>query len=130
MSMMAPAGDQSVVHSAGPALLTERPHQEATEVRVGPERQLIVVLPALVTGGALEARGHRAAGCRPRNLGGQAKLERASWACRHRGGLKVAACALLAKPCSAGNRERWAMLVAKFSPKDYTAVSAATAAVV
>ncbi|CAN0518643.1 unnamed protein product, partial [Laminaria digitata] len=55
----------------------------------------------------------------------EAKLERASSACRHAGGVKVPARNLLAEPRSAGNEETWNTLVAKFPPEDRAAVSAA-----
>ena len=59
----------------------------------------------------------------------EAKLERASSACRHAGGAKVVARNLLAEPRSAGNEETWNTLVAKFPPEDHAAVSAAAVAV-
>ena len=43
----------------------------------------------------------------------EAKLERASSACRHAEGVKVAARTLLAEPRSAGNKETWSILAAK-----------------
>ena len=55
------------------------------------------------------------------------KLERASSACSHAGGVKVAARNLLAEPRSAGNEETWKTLVTKFPSEDHTAVSATTA---
>ena len=47
----------------------------------------------------------------------EAKLERASSVCRHAGGLKVAARALLAEPHSAGNEETWSTLVTFRRPR-------------
>ena len=44
----------------------------------------------------------------------EAKLERASSACRRAGGVKVAARHLLAEPRSEGNEETWNLLVSKF----------------
>ena len=58
----------------------------------------------------------------------EAKLERASWTCRHAGGVKVAARILLAEPRSAGNEETWSTLVAKFLSEYHAAVSAAATA--
>lgn len=46
------------------------------------------------------------------------------------GEVKVAAHAILAEPCLAGNEEAWDMPVAKFSPEDHAAVSTATAVAV
>ena len=55
----------------------------------------------------------------------EAKLERASSACRHAGGVKVAARDLLAEPRSPGTEETWSTLVSKSPSKDHAAVSAA-----
>ena len=60
----------------------------------------------------------------------EAELERASSACRHAGGVEVAACTLLAERRSAGNEGAWSTMVAKFPSKDPAAVSAAAAAAV
>lgn len=48
---------------ANPAALTAKPHQEATEIRDGAPRRHS--LPAPVTDGVNEYKGHNAAGCRP-----------------------------------------------------------------
>ena len=58
----------------------------------------------------------------------EAKLERTSSACRHAGGIKVAARNLLAESPSEGNEETWRILVSKFPSEDHAAVSAAAAA--
>ena len=55
----------------------------------------------------------------------ETKLERLSSACRHAGGVNVAARNLLAEPRSGGKQEAWNTLVAKFPSKDHAAVSAA-----
>ena len=60
----------------------------------------------------------------------EAKLERASSACRHAGGVKVAARNLLAEPRSPGTEETWSTLVSEFPSEDHAAVSAAVAAAV
>ena len=57
----------------------------------------------------------------------EAELERASSACRHAGGVKVAARNLLAEPRSAGNEQTWNTLMAKFPCEDDAAESAAAA---
>ena len=57
----------------------------------------------------------------------EAELERASSACRHAGGVKVAARNLLAEPRSEGNEETWNTLGSKFPSEDHAAVSAAAA---
>ena len=51
------------------------------------------------------------------------KLERASLACSHAGGVNVAARNLLTEPRSAGNEETWKTLVANFPSEDHGAVS-------
>ena len=58
----------------------------------------------------------------------EAKLTRASSACLHAGGAKMAARNLLAEPRSAGNEETWNTLVVKFPPENHAAVSAAATA--
>ena len=59
----------------------------------------------------------------------EAKLERASSACRDAGGVKVVARNLLVEPRSPGTEETWSTLVSKFPSEDHAAVSAAEAAV-
>ena len=54
----------------------------------------------------------------------------ASSACRHRGGVTVAACSLLAEPRATGNEETWERVKAKFPEEDQTCVSEAAAAAV
>ena len=60
----------------------------------------------------------------------EAQLERASSACRHTGGVKVASRTLRAESRSARNEKTLAMLGVKFQPEDHTADSAAAAAAV
>ena len=60
----------------------------------------------------------------------EAKLERASSACRHAGGVKVAACNRLAEPRSEGDEEAWNTLLSKFPSEDHATVFAAAAAAV
>ena len=60
----------------------------------------------------------------------EAILASASSACRHVGGIQVAARSLLTEPRSAGNEETWATLMAELRPEDHAAVFAAAAATV
>ena len=60
----------------------------------------------------------------------EAKLERASSACHHTGGVKVAARNLLAEPRSEGNEEAYNTLVSKFPSEDHAVASAAAVAAV
>lgn len=75
--------------------------------------------------GVYEARGFKATGCGLRKALEETKLKQGSSVCRHTRGVKVAARILLAGPHSAGNGEMWNTLMAKFSPEDHVAVSAA-----
>ena len=88
-----------VLHTS-PAPLTRRPDQEATEVRVGGERGHSA--PAPMTDGVHKGGGTPDAA---QEASEEEKLERASSACGHEGGIKVAARNLLAKPRSVGNDE-------------------------
>ena len=56
-----------------------------------------------------------------------AKFERAARACRHQGGITVAARSLLTEPCTPGNEATWTTAKAKF-PEDRNSVQAAAAA--
>lgn len=60
----------------------------------------------------------------------EAKFERASSACRHQGGVTVAARGLLAEPRAPGNEVTWAIVREKFPAEDRASVSAAAAAAV
>ena len=115
-----------MVPHASSTPLTGRPDQEATEVLVGGEQGH--------SSSTLVADGDTRGGdSRPRDAAHEAseeaKLERASSACRHAGGAKVAARNLLAEPRSPRTEETWSTLVSKFPSEDHAAVSAAEAAV-
>ena len=56
--------------------------------------------------------------------------QRASSACRHRGGVTAAACSLLAEPRAPGNKETWERVKSKFPEENQTCVSEAAAAAV
>ena len=61
---------------------------------------------------------------------GEAKFKRASSACRHRGGVTIAARSLLAEPRAPGSEATWERVKAKFPDEDQPSISkAATAAV-
>ena len=57
-------------------------------------------------------------------------FKRASSACRHRGGVTVAARSLLAEPGAPGNEETWERVKAKFPEENQACVSEAAAAAV
>ena len=113
-----------MVPDASPAPLTGWQDQEATEVRVGGERGLVLLLPWLMSftgGGDSRLRDATQEGSE------EEKRERASSACSDAGRIKVAARNLLVKPRSAENEETWNTLVAKFPYDDQAPVSAAVA---
>ena len=57
-----------------------------------------------------------------------AKFERAALACRHQGGIAVAARSLLAEPRTPGNEATWTTVKEKFPEEDRNSVQAAAAA--
>ena len=57
-------------------------------------------------------------------------FKRASSACRHRGGVTVAARSLLAEPRAPGNEETWERVKTKFPEENQACVSEAAAATV
>ena len=59
----------------------------------------------------------------------EAKFKRASSACRHPGGVTVAARSLLAEPRASSNEVTWEQVRAKFPDGDYSSISEAAAAV-
>ena len=90
---------------------------------------------ALVESGAhgvwrTPGKGTRGNGMPPEEASAEAKLERASSACRHAEGVKVAARNLLAEPRSEGNEEAYNTLVSKFPSEDHAVASAAAVAAV
>ena len=90
---------------ATPASLTGRPDQEATEVRVDSVDivdigDIVLLLPWLV---AFTRGGDSRQRDATQQASEEEKLERASSACSHAVGVKVAARKLLAEPRSTGN---------------------------
>ena len=94
-----------MVPHASPARFTGRPDQEATEVRVDSVDivdigDIVLLLPWLV---AFTRGGDSRQRDATQQASEEEKLERASSACSHAVGVKVAARKLLAEPRSTGN---------------------------